>query len=418
MRSGFRDTTAPLIGSGVNGVLAYAVFAVTTHALGSEAAAPVSVLWSYWSFAGAALTFPVQHWATRTATAHGEGEVRRSLPRVSGVVLGLSLVTGVVAWALRDPLFHHGGLWWPLLVALVTLGSALIGLVRGGLSARGRFIGLTFSLGLESLVRCVGVVVLAELGVHHAIWYGVCLVIGHLTAFVWPSALRFRASGSETSAGSALAFLSSTASGQLLSQVVLTGGPVALALSGGRPGEVTALFAALALFRAPYVLALGAVAPLTARMTALVVAGRDAALRRFRVVVVATTVVGAVGAAVVGAVAGPFLLRLVFGSDVVIAAGLAAVVATGSLIAVANLVVVITAIAQNRPRILVLAWLVGCVAAVVVFALLSGQELERVVWAFFAAEVVAFVALLSVRDGVRTRSGGGSGRVSVTEPRM
>ena len=46
-----------------------------------------------------------------------------------------------------------------------------------------------------------------------------------------------------------------------------------LAAVGGAPGEVTALFAGLALFRAPYTLALGLVSALTGRLTRLVVAG-------------------------------------------------------------------------------------------------------------------------------------------------
>ena len=53
---------------------------------------------------------------------------------------------------------------------------------------------------------------------------------------------------------------------QLIGQVVLTGRR-SCALAGGAPGEVTTLFAALALFRAPYMLALGMVAQLTTRVT-------------------------------------------------------------------------------------------------------------------------------------------------------
>ena len=50
-------------------------------------------------------------------------------------------------------------------------------------------------------------------------------------------------------------------------------------MAGGAPAEVTAIFAGLALFRAPYTLAVGLVAALTGRLTALVVrvAGRRCA---------------------------------------------------------------------------------------------------------------------------------------------
>ena len=70
IRGRARGPTALAAGSLTSGVLAYVFFAISTRALGAEAAAPVSVLWTYWSFAAAALTFPLQHWITRSVAAH------------------------------------------------------------------------------------------------------------------------------------------------------------------------------------------------------------------------------------------------------------------------------------------------------------------------------------------------------------
>ena len=53
----------------------------------------------------------------------------------------------------------------------------------------------------------------------------------------------------------------------MIGQAVLTGGPVVLALAGGSARDITALFAGLALFRAPYIVALGLVSQLTGRFT-------------------------------------------------------------------------------------------------------------------------------------------------------
>ena len=100
------DTSALAVGSVVGGLLAYVFFALVTRALGAEPAAPVSVLWAWWSFAGAALTFPLQHWITRSVTAHGgERAVRRALARVVLVVAGVAAAAGVVSWLARDLLF-------------------------------------------------------------------------------------------------------------------------------------------------------------------------------------------------------------------------------------------------------------------------------------------------------------------------
>ena len=59
-------TTVLAAGALTSGILAYGFFAVSTRALGAELAAPVSVLWTYWSFSAACLTFPLQHWIART----------------------------------------------------------------------------------------------------------------------------------------------------------------------------------------------------------------------------------------------------------------------------------------------------------------------------------------------------------------
>ena len=66
---------APVVlaaGSVVSGLLAYVLFALVTRGLGAEVAAPVSVLWTLWTFAAAALTFPLQHWITRSVVAGHE----------------------------------------------------------------------------------------------------------------------------------------------------------------------------------------------------------------------------------------------------------------------------------------------------------------------------------------------------------
>src|SRR4028119_1451473 len=77
-----RDTTALGVGSLLAGLLAYVFFIASTRTLGASAAAPVTVLWTYWSLAAAALTFPLQHWIAHSVAADGaEAAVRRALPK-------------------------------------------------------------------------------------------------------------------------------------------------------------------------------------------------------------------------------------------------------------------------------------------------------------------------------------------------
>ena len=120
-----------------------------------------------------------------------------------------------------------------------------------------------------------------------------------------------------------------------------------LALLGGSPVEVTAVFAALALFRAPYQVALGMLPQLTERVTTYVVADAVERLRALARGLAVVTVVAVPLAGLFGAVLGPWLLRLVFGSTVDVSAEVAAAVAAGSTLAVANVVLMVAALAER-----------------------------------------------------------------------
>ena len=127
----------------MSGLLAYVFFALVTRALGAGPAAPVAVLWAWWSFAGAAITFPVQHWISHTAALDvGEAAVRRGLPRVAAAVTGASVVAGAVAWLASERLFGPRGDWFPLLVVGIGLAAGVVGLVRGTLGGRHQFVAL------------------------------------------------------------------------------------------------------------------------------------------------------------------------------------------------------------------------------------------------------------------------------------
>jgi len=115
--------------------------------------------------------------------------------------------------------------------------------------------------------------------------------------------------------------------------------------------------------------------------------------------IVVLTVVGAAGAAVVGALAGPWLLKLVFGSDVTLPASLTLLLAVASTVAMANLVVTLLVIAHGRALALARWWAVALVPGVVWFVLAQVPVLDRTCWAFLLVEVAAFGLLL--REGSR-----------------
>jgi hypothetical protein len=117
-------------------------------------------------------------------------------------------------------------------------------------------------------------------------------------------------------------------------------------------------------------------------------------LRRIRVWLVGLTVVGAAGAALVGAVAGPPLLRLVFGDDVTLPSRLTLVLAVGSTVAMANLVVTLVVLAHGRTPALIRSWALALVPGVLWFVASGLPALDRTCWAFLVVEVAAFGLLL------------------------
>ncbi len=389
-----RGATALALGSAVSGLLAYVFFALVTRALGAEEAAPVAVLWTYWSFAAAALTFPLQHWTVRAiVAAGGEGPVRKAVPPIAALTLAVALLAGAATWAIRDTLFHRDGWSFPLLVVAVTVGSAFLGIVRGMLTVRDRLAAVGLILIAENAVRCVLAAVLIAGDVTTARYYGLALAAGQLVGFGWPSVLRLGRTGATDQGW--LRFVAGASGGQVISQVVLTGGPVALALLGGSPAQVTGLFVALALFRAPYTLALGAVSPATGVLTRLVVAEQHAAIRRVLAGLVTATVLGVGLAAAVGWFAGPALLRLVFGASIDVSAQVCLLTAVGSALSLGTLLLSLVAMAHDRSHTTLRSWMVAAVAAGVTIVVGPGSPLTTVTLAFLVAQLVAFATLLT-----------------------
>ncbi|CAN5398271.1 hypothetical protein BH23ACT6_BH23ACT6_04380 [soil metagenome] len=411
---GRRDAGVLAAGSLLGGLLAYVFFALVIRALGAGAAAPVTVLWAWWGFAGAALTFPVQHWIARTAsTTSGEAAVRRGMGQVAAAVIVVSLTAGGLAWVARERLFGPDGEWFALLVVGVGLGSGLLGLPRGLLSGRHRFASVGASIVTENAVRCLVAAALVLAGSDNPVLYGLALLAGYAVVAVWPSALRPHRAESpapgneglplseESSPRSAdcddatgpLRFVSGASAGQLVAQATLTGGPVLLAAIGGAPAQVTVLFAGLALFRAPYTLALGLVSALTGRLTRLVEGGRWARLTRLRRGIVVSTFVLGVAGAGLGAWWGPPVMEIVFGEGVRLAPGDAALVAFGTVVAMANLVLTVGLLARGGAFAVVGGWLIAIPFGVLAHLGLVGDALTSTCWTFVAIEVAAFVAL-------------------------
>lgn len=392
----FRQTGALAAGTVVGGLLAYAFFAMATRTLGARQAAPVAVLWTYWVITAAILTFPLQHWSIRLLAEGAEGTIARSQRRIWAGTAVASTLSALLTYLARDVLFHDPSLVYPVMVAAITAGAAFSGLVRGGLAGRRRYVATGISMAAENLLRvALGVVVALAGGGPMA--FGFALVAGSLSGFLWLSSLRFkgRNAAEAESIASPLALASGLAAGSLIAQVVLTGGPVALAVMGGTPQQVTSLFLALALWRAPYLIALGVAPQLTLGLSRAALAGDNRRLRRAR----RWTVLVILGAAILAFLAGATIidpiLRVVFGSDVVLDWQTLALIGAGTAFAVGNLVLMLLMLALGTSRFLNRAWLGAVIVAAAVLVAVPLPATDRVATAFMTAQVTAFALLLT-----------------------
>ena len=388
-------------GSVANGLLAYVFFAVTTRSLGAEDAAPVAVLWSYWALSAAVLTFAVQHWVIRTLAHDGHGgTVAATLPRIVAGGVVLSLLAGLVAYVFRETLFDLDGIAFPAMVAGVTAGSLFVGLVRGALAGRQRYRATAASLAGENLIRVVAAILVAVAG-GGAEAFGVAMVMGSLIGLLWLPSLRFDSPERAAAVQNPLALLSGVAGGALLAQVALTGAPIVLAVVGGAPAEVTSLFVSLAVWRAPYLIAIGVTPQLTLAFTRLVVDRRLRQLARLRAVVVAAVVAGAGLAALIGATLLTPVLHTVFGSDVELSGGQLALLGVGTAVALGNLVLLLMSLALGRSRAAAAGWVTSLVVASGWLLLSDTAAVDRVVIGFLLAQLTAFALMY-----VLTRSSG------------
>jgi O-antigen/teichoic acid export membrane protein len=395
-------TAALLAGTGVNGLAAYAFIIIGTRAIGADAFAPVSLLWTIWSVAVAVLTFPVQHWIISTIRAAGvEDEVaslRRSLVAIS---LGLGVLVFAVTAAARTAMFDDAGLAYPLMAGLLVPGSVAAGFMRGVQVGREQLVAAAVGLAGENLLRVALAAAVVALG-GGAIAFASALVAGFGIVFAFPGAFRLGrpdVAATRDTLRRTYAVLASVSGGSTLAQVILTCGPVALALAGGDAAQVTAVFAACSLFRAPYLIATGASLQLTSWLTGLVVDGDADAWLRTRVVLLVATVVGAVAAAAFGLGAGPAVLRALFGSSVELDPAPMALIAAANVVALGTLVETLMLVARRRTRGIPVAWCAAAVAFVAAAATPWNDPVLRVATAFVLAETVALLAMLTaLRD--------------------
>jgi O-antigen/teichoic acid export membrane protein len=389
-----RHGAALAAGTVVAGLAAYAYVALGSRTFGATDFAPVAVVWSFWPAAAAAFAQPLEQWITREWSAGGDGPARvgATLRVVLPVIAAICVVAGLIAWGASRRLFGESGVVYPAILTGVSLGAALMGLLRGGLAARGRYVASATATAGENAARLVAAVAVAATdgGVQA---FALTLLVGPVVVLAWPGALRHP---SDPSVPAGSRNLLQLAGATLLAQLVLSAPPVLLAARVGPTAAVTACFAALALLRAPYLIAVGVSVRLLPPLTQAWAGGDTERLRGWLRRIAVLTAVAAGLAALIVPVVLPPVLRFVFGDDVRLGtaplAGLAAGVAAAHGALAASLIL----LAGNRQDRVLRAWIAGGVVNVAVLAT-SLPAATAVAVAFATAELVAVAAMMVPR---------------------
>ncbi|MEY9888363.1 O-antigen/teichoic acid export membrane protein [Catenulispora sp. MAP5-51] len=372
------------------GLSGYVFLAVTGHSSTPSEAAALSSLY----FLAGLVTLGVfvgleQETSRATSRAIAERRPVAPVARTARLHAACLFAVTLVALLALSPVLVSGPLrgQWDLFGALVLaagVGSACYW-VRGILGGRQEFHGYAATLateGLGRLVPCVAVFVLtARSGPAWAYALAFAAAQGFATlAGLWwlregfedgaRDRMDVEVSSFETGERSAAGGLALLVAGSLLTQLVANLPPLVASTRLTHSDAVAAAFGqAFVLVRIPLLLISPIQAMLLPDLTRSAARGNHAALRaRVRVALGAVAALGVAGTAVL-ALAGPWLLRVFFGTKAVLSHELLAVLGIGTVFLMAAAILQPTLVAMDRHRLVPIAWGAGAAVLAVLVEL-------------------------------------------------
>lgn len=372
-------TLVAAIAAGLQGVV---ILVISKATLPDGDFAPLAQLWAIWAVCAASFNYGCQQWAAIRPAGSG----MLTTPAGTRLLVSLSVIgiaVGSVSYALRDDLFASRSAWWPFFAALLPLGTAAVGLNRGELARIGRPMALAFVIGAENTLRIAATVVLALLDA--AAWtYGAALILGFAVAAIphpsraYRDRLDLRPLATATGSGMA-------------AHALLFGSPLILALGGGDPDQVVALFLVLSAVRAPFVLLQGLIPHVAVRF------GHDegdlrATVRLLTVSGLAVAIVAFVG----GAALGDAVVGRIFSIQGELSGTTYGLVAATAMVSVALTIVTVRLVASEQIRPLVLAWSVPIVATIAAVPAGLLDDISNMAWWILGCHlVVAAIVVLA-----------------------
>jgi O-antigen/teichoic acid export membrane protein len=410
------------VGAGllIAALTAYVFVIIALRGLDDHSGAAFSTFWALIYVAGPGFFLPLEQevgraLAHRRALGIGGGPLIGRAARLGAMLTGLLvLITVALIVPLSDSLFKGEALLVGAL-AIGLVGFYSMHLTRGVLSGNGRFRAYGEMLGSEGLFRLAAAIVLVVIGVNSAGAYGLCLGLAPFAAVAY--SLRGQRNLMMPGPPAPYSELSENLGFLLGGSVMMQGLAYASLLAvgilekAGDKARVAGFARAFFIARIPVLMFMAVQAALLPKLAALAGEGRSddfkQGMRRLLGVVVAIAVIGTVAAASLG----PFVGKILFGSDKFTIGNLdLGLLAAGSGMYIIALTLAQPVIALNGHAKSTIAWVVGVAVFVGVVAVVSDLflrvELGFLIGSAASAALMAVFLTQLMRDGVTPSIGG------------
>ena len=395
-----RDGTLDIVlGSLVAGLGAYAYQFLGGHSLGAEGFAAIGALLTAHFLTFVIILLPIEQFVIRRITLNRPGRI---VPlRVYVLVAITTAVAASAVWFAAEAYFESDRRFVAFVIMTVVFHLAFA-LGRGYLAGYRRFRSYGLASGAASLFRlaiAVGVVVVAPTVAGFA-W---AQVLGPLVIFLWRPFRTpdRRAVGSRRLDDHHLdaiddrGLLTGLVLAAAASQALLLAGPLIAGALGASDVQFSITYATLLLARAPLTLGYNLIARVLPPFTEMAARGERRELRAWaRGMGIAGMMLAVLGG-ILGALLGPIMVAIAFGSDFRPSAQVAGLAAAGVVLASAGLFVGQILVARSQPIRLAISWVIALAAAAGALFLPIDDPIVRVTVAFVVGEAAALLGLVS-----------------------
>lgn len=388
-----------VIGSLIAGLGGYAYQFLAGRALGVEGFAAIGILLTAHFLSFVIILMPIEQFVIRKLTLGAKGWVVPA--RAVALAIATAVAAGVVVGVSGDDYFEafSSRNAFIVFVVLTVVVHFFFAVGRGYLAGQRRFRSYGRVSGSASALRLSIAIAVAFIA-PSVTGFALAHLAGPLVIIFWrpwrPSRAQPRVTEEEIVSTEDKGLLAGLVLAAAASQALLLAGPLVASRLGATSAEFSIVFVTLSLARAPLTLGYNLVARILPLFTEMAARGERRELRSWaRGIAVAAAVLSFLGG-FLGAVFGPLIVGVAFGSEFAPTPFIAGVAGAGVVLASGGLFIGQILVAKGQSLRLGVAWLAAFAASVAVILIPLDDPITRVLLAFLVGEIVALVALVAV----------------------